>query len=188
MCVLGFVSSKGAQVPRGLMPRGRFAQGVWLVVNSLTVFAVAALGAVSMIIGCLTVMLWVENRLVNHQRSRARPEPLDSSPSMRDRLVEAHQTPHADDAGSGGAGDVRRLALRSCPGGPQAHRRAEHVGPGEAVCTRGDHLVPSRDQGHRVRKSAKSKPGDTVQLTSVSSAEDAAARCQVPAGTTACGT
>lgn len=45
---------------------------------------------------------------------------------------------------------------------------------------------PARAQ--RVRKSAKSNPGETTQLTSVSASGEASARCQVPAGTTACGT
>lgn len=44
-------------------------------------------------------------------------------------------------------------------------------------------VVPPAASVHSTRKSAKSKPGETMQVTSDSTVADATARCQVPAGT-----
>src|SRR5690606_40029182 len=69
-------------------------------------------------------------------------------------------------------GAAARAPGRCPPGGP-GRRAGSDAAPAGAV--------------HNARKSAKSNPGETTQLTNVSTVADAVARCQVPGGTNACG-
>lgn len=73
----------------------------------------------------------------------------------------------------------RRMLGRPARLAAEAHRATRAARPAPAVPAQSRGSAPA--QG--TVKSAKSKPGETTQLTSDSAVGEAAARCQVPAGT-----
>lgn len=124
------------------------------MLNTLAVFAVAASLGIGTIFGSLIALCWLEARML----------------------------------GRSGRGRPRRAAPVN---GPAAQRSCTF--PARSLPRRQVTVVVSPSAGahpaapaavvHSTRKSAKSNPGETTQVTSDSTVAEATARCQVPAGT-----
>ena len=124
------------------------------MLNTLAVFAVAASLGIGTIFGSLIALCWFEARMLGHPgRGRARRTAPANTP-QRSCTFPARNLP-------------RRQVTVVVP--PAAEPPPSFAAPHASV--------------HSTRKSAKSKPGETMQVTSDSTVADATARCQVPAGT-----
>lgn len=130
--------------------------GVKSVLNTLAVFAVAASLGIGTIFGSLIALCWFEARMLGHP-SRGRSPRAPANAPQRSCTFPARNLPR------------RQVTVVVPPTASATEPPPSFVAP--------DALV------HSTRKSAKSKPGETTQVTSDSTVADATARCQVPAGT-----
>ncbi len=128
--------------------------GVKSVLNTLAVFAVAASLGIGTIFGSLIALCWFEARMLG-QPGRGRPR----------RTAAVDAVP----------------AQRSCTFPARSLPRRQVTVVVSPIA--GAHPVAPDAVIHSTRKSAKSNPGETTQVTSDSTVAEATARCQVPAGT-----